>query len=135
VPNVELILALMVAVAVVATAARALRVPYPILLVVGGLLLALTPGMPQVVLAPELIFLLFLPPLVYVASFDISPRDIRAQLRPILSLAVGLVLASTLLVGAIAHALLPEIGWPVAFTLGAMLSATDAVAATALLLI
>jgi monovalent cation/hydrogen antiporter len=117
----------------VATAARAVRVPYPILLVVGGLLLALTPGMPHVELAPELIFLLFLPPLVYVASFDMSPRDIKAQLRPILSLAVGLVLVSTLLVGAIAHALLPEIGWPVAFALGAMLSATDAVAATALL--
>jgi Na+/H+ antiporter len=133
VPDVELILALMVAVAVAATAARALRVPYPILLVMGGLLLALTPGMPHVALAPELIFLLFLPPLVYIAGFEISPRDIRAQLRPILSLAIGLVLVSTLLVGAIAHALVPEIGWPVAFALGAMLSATDAVAATALL--
>jgi CPA1 family monovalent cation:H+ antiporter len=133
VPDVELILALMVAVAVVATAARALRVPYPILLVAGGLLLALTPGVPHVALAPELIFLLFLPPLVYIAGFETSVRDIRAQLRPILSLAVGLVVASTLLVGAIAHALLPEIGWPVAFALGAILSATDAVAATALL--
>src|SRR4030088_2898455 len=123
----------MVAVAVVAMAARGLRVPYPILLVLGGLLLALTPGVPQVELAPELIFLLFLPPLVYIAGFETSPRDVKAQLRPILSLAVGLVVASTLLVGAIAHALLPEIGWPIAFALGAMLSATDAVAATALL--
>jgi CPA1 family monovalent cation:H+ antiporter len=131
--EVELILALMVAVAVAATAARALRVPYPILLVAGGLLLALTPGVPRVELAPELIFLLFLPPLIYIAGFATSPRDIKAQLGPILSLAVGLVLVSTLLVGAIAHALLPEIGWPVAIALGAMLSATDAVAATALL--
>jgi len=131
--GVELILTLMVAVAVVATAARSLRVPYPILLVVGGLLVAVTPGVPHIELAPELIFLLFLPPLVYVAAFDISPRDIRAQLRSILSLAVGLVIVCTLVVGAIAHALLPEIGWPVAFALGAMLSATDAVAATALL--
>jgi Na+/H+ antiporter len=131
--EVELILALMVAVAVAATAARALRVPYPILLVGGGLLLALTPGVPQVELAPEVIFLLFLPPLIYIAGFDTSPRDIKAQLWPILSLAIGLVLASTLLVGAIAHALLPEVGWPVAIALGAMLSATDAVAATALL--
>jgi len=130
---VELILALMVAVAVVAMAARALRVPYPILLVLGGLLLALTPGVPHVELAPELVFLLFLPPLVYIAGFETSPRDVKSQLRPILSLAIGLVLASTLLVGAIAHALLPEVSWPVAFTLGAMLSATDAVAATALL--
>jgi monovalent cation/hydrogen antiporter len=133
VAQVELILALMVAVAVVATAARALRVPYPILLVLGGLVLALTPGVPHVDLAPELIFLLFLPPLVYIAGFEISPRDIKAQFSAILSLAVGLVLASTLVVGAVAHALLPEIGWPVALALGAMLSATDAVAATALL--
>ncbi len=131
--GVELILALMVGVAVVATAARALRVPYPILLVLGGLVLALIPAVPQVELAPDLVFLLILPPLVYIAGFEISPRDIKAQLRPILSLAVGLVLASTLAVGVVAHALLPNIGWPAAFTLGAMLSATDAVAATALL--
>jgi CPA1 family monovalent cation:H+ antiporter len=131
--EVELILALMVGVAVAATAARALRVPYPILLVLGGLVLALTPGVPQVQLAPEVVFILFLPPLIYVAGFDTSPRDIKAQLRPILSLAVGLVVATTLLVGVIAHALLPEVGWPIAFTLGAMLSTTDAVAATALL--
>src|SRR5258708_34452007 len=105
----------MVAVAVVAMTARALRVPYTILLVLGGLLLALTPAVPHVELAPELVFLLFLPPLVYIAGFEISPRDIRAQLRPILSLAVGLVLASTLLVGAIAHPLLPDVSSPVAF--------------------
>ena len=123
----------MVAVAVVATAARGLRVPYPILLVVGGLLLALTPAVPHVELAPELIFLLFLPPLVYIAGFDTSLRDIKAQVRPILSLAVGLVLASTLVVGVIAHAVLSEVSWPIAFALGAMLSATDSIAATALL--
>jgi monovalent cation/hydrogen antiporter len=133
VQQVELILALMVAVAVVATAARALRVPVPFLLVLGGLLLALTPAVPDVTLAPELIFLLFLPPLVYIAGFDTSLRDIGAQVRPILSLAVGLVLASTLLVGALAHVLMPEIGWPVAIVLGAILSPTDAIAATALL--
>ena len=98
------------------TAARAVHVPYPILLVVGGLLLALTPGVPQVALAPELIFLLFLPPLVYIAGFNSSIREIKTQLRPILSLAVGLVVASTLLVGVIAHALIPDIGWPTAFT-------------------
>src|SRR3979411_3015380 len=102
----------MVAVAVAATAARALRVPYPILLVAGGLLLALTPGVPHVQLAPELIFLLFLPPLVYIAGFETSPRDIKAQLHPILSLAIGLVLGSAVVVGAVAHAVLPEIGWP-----------------------
>ena len=132
-PDVELILLLMVAVAAIATAARALRVPYPILLVLGGLALALTPALPHVVLAPDLVFLLFLPPLIYIAGFETSPRDIHAQLGHILSLAVALVLASTLVVGVVAHTLLPEFGWPAAFALGALLAATDAVAATALL--
>jgi CPA1 family monovalent cation:H+ antiporter len=132
-PDVELILALMVAVAIIATAAHLWRVPYPILLVLGGLLLAVTPGIQSITLAPDLIFLLFLPPLVYIAGFETSPRDIKAQLRPILSLAVGLALASTLFVGVVAHALLPEFGWPVAFALGGILAATDAVAATALM--
>ena len=130
---IELVLVLMVGVAVIATAARALRVPYPILMVLGGLVVALIPAIPEVVLAPELVFLLFLPPLIYKAGFDTSQRDVKAQLRPILSLAVGLVLASTLLVGVAAHALLPELGWPAAFALGAMLAPTDAIAATGLL--
>jgi CPA1 family monovalent cation:H+ antiporter len=123
----------MVAVAVVAALAHAIHVPYPILLVLVGLLLALIPGLPPVVLAPDLVFLLFLPPLVYFAGFQTSPRDIKAQLRSILSLAIGLVIATTLIVGAVAHALMPQLGWPVAFALGALLAATDPVAATALL--
>ena len=130
---IELVLVLMVGVAVIATAARALRVPYPILMVLGGLVMAVIPAIPHVVLAPEVVFLLFLPPLIYIAGFDSSQRDVKAQLRPILSLAVGLVLASTLLVGVAAHALLPELGWPAAFALGAMLAPTDAIAATGLL--
>jgi CPA1 family monovalent cation:H+ antiporter len=132
-PDVELILALMVAVAVVAVIAHVLRLPYPILLVLGGLLLAGIPGIPPVALAPELVFLLFLPPLVYFAGFETSLRDMKAQLPSILSLAIGLVIASTLVIGAMTHALMPELGWPVAFALGALLSATDPVAATALL--
>src|SRR5438067_13653750 len=121
----------MVAVAVVATAARALRVPVPFLLVLGGLLLALTPSVPDVQLAPELVFLLFLPPLLYIAAFDTSIREVRASLRPIISLAVGLVLATTAAVAVVAHALLPDLGWPTAFALGAIVSPPDAVAATA----
>jgi CPA1 family monovalent cation:H+ antiporter len=130
---IELVLVLMVGVAVIATAARALRVPYPILMVLGGLVMAVIPAIPHVVLAPEVVFLLFLPPLIYIAGFDTSQRDVKAQLRPILSVAVGLVIASTLLVGVAAHVLLPELGWPAAFALGATLAPTDAIAATALL--
>src|ERR671933_611607 len=131
--QIELILALLVVVTVLAMAARTVRVPYPILLVLGGVLLALIPAVPNVELAPELVFLLFLPPLLYIAGFDTSPREVRAQLSSILSLAVGLVLATTMVVAVVAHALLPGLGWPMAFALGAIVSPPDAVAATAVL--
>jgi Na+/H+ antiporter len=131
--EVELILALLVAVVVLATAAQAVRLPYPILLVLGGLLLALVPAVPNIVLAPELVFLFFLPPLLYIAGFNTSLREIKAQLRSILSLAVGLVLATMVVVAFITHAMLPELGWPIALALGAIVSPPDAVAATTLL--
>lgn len=131
--EVELTLGLLVAVAVLTTVARTIRVPYPVLLVVGGLLLALSPAVPDVVLAPDLVFLLILPPLLYIAAFDTAIRDVRALLRPILSLAVGLVLATTVAVAVVVHAVLPEIGWPAAFALGAVVSPPDAVAAVAVL--
>lgn len=130
--EIELVLALLVAVAALAPLARATQVPYPILLVVGGLLLALIPAVPKVELGPDLVFLLFLPPLLYIAAFDTSIRDVRANLRPILSLAVGLVLATTAAVAVVVHALLPGLGWPAAFALGAIVSPPDAVAATAI---
>ena len=131
--GIELILALLVAVCVLALVARGLHVPYPILLVLGGLGLALLPFVPNVELAPELVFLLFLPPLLYIAAFDTSIREVRAQLPSILSLAVGLVLATTAAVAVVTHAIAPEFGWPLAFALGAIVSPPDAVAATALL--
>lgn len=127
----ELVLALLVAVVVITPLAPAVRVPAPILLVLGGLLLALIPQVPDVVLAPDLAFLLFLPPLLYSAAFDTSLRDLRAHLRPVLSLAIGLVLATTGAVAVVVHSLLPELGWPLAFALGAIVSPPDAVAAVA----
>jgi monovalent cation/hydrogen antiporter len=133
VSDIEIILGLLVAVTLLAMAARPLRIPYPILLVFGGLLLAIIPSVPNVELAPDLVFLLFLPPLLYIAGFETSLREVRAQVRAILSLAVGLVLATTLAVAAVTHALVPELGWPIAFVLGAIVSPPDAVAATALL--
>src|SRR4051812_30475149 len=102
--------------------ARTLRIPYPILLVFGGLLLAIIPAVPNVELAPELVFLLFLPPLLYIAGFDTSLREVRAQVHAILSLAVGLVLATTVAVAVVTHALVPELGWAIAFVLGAIVS-------------
>ena len=128
---VETVLGLLVAIAGLALLARKLELPYPILLVLGGLVFALVPGLPAVKLDPELVFLFFLPPLLYPAALFTSWRDFRANLRPITLLAFGLVLFTTLLIGWLAHWLT---GMPLAagFVLGAIVSPSDAVAATAI---
>ena len=107
------------------------RIPYPILLVTGSALLALIPGVPDLTLNPDAILVLALPPLLYSAAFFTSLRDLRANLRPIGLLAFGLVIVTTLTVGAVAHAVV-GLDWNVAFVLGAVLSPTDPVAATAI---
>ncbi len=129
--DVELVLVLLVVVTALTPLARRLRVPYPILLVFAGAVLALIPAFPDIPLDPNLVFLLFLPPLIYSAAFNTSIRDFRVLLRPILSLAVGLVLTTTVVVAVVLHALLPELGWPAAFAFGAIISPPDAVAAAA----
>ncbi|MDO8187444.1 Na+/H+ antiporter [Conexibacter sp. JD483] len=108
------------------------RVPYPILLVVGGGALAFVPGLPDVDLDPDLVLVVILPPLLYSAAFFSSLRDLRAELAPIGLLAVGLVVVTTLAVGLVAHAFVNDLSWAAAFTLGAVLSPTDPVAATAI---
>src|SRR6266513_5673273 len=129
---VEVVFGLLVAVAAFALLARRLRIPYPILLVIGGLLLSLIPGLPRVRLEPDLVFLLFLPPLLYPAALFTSWRDFRANLRPILLLAVGLVLFTTVAVGFLAHYFIPELPLTAGFVLGAIISPPDAVAAMAI---
>src|SRR5687768_10717476 len=128
---IETILGLLVAVAALALLARRLQLPYPILLVIGGLLLALVPGLPHVRLNPELVFLFFLPPLLYPAALFTSWRDFRANLGAISLLAFGLVLFTTVVIAWAAHLLT---GMPLAagFVLGAIVSPPDAVAATAI---
>jgi len=127
-----LLLALMVAVAGLSVLARLVRVPYPILLVLGGLMLGFLPGMPAVELPPELVLVAFLPPLLYWAGFFSSPRDLRADARAISLAAVGLVLATTVAVAVAAHAAVDGLGWPAAFALGAIVSPTDPLAAAAI---
>lgn len=129
--EIELVLALLVVVAALTPLARFLRIPYPIVLVLGGLILALIPSVPSIPLDPALIFLLFLPPLIYSAASVTSVRDLRTLMRPILLLAVGLVIATTVVVAVLLHALLPSVGWPAAFAFGAIISPPDAVAAAA----
>ena len=128
----SLLLALMVAVAGLSVLARLVRVPYPILLVVGGLVLGFLPGMPDVSLPPELVLVVFLPPLLYWAGFFSSPRDLRADARSISLAAVGLVLATTVAVAVAANAAVDGLGWAAAFALGAIVSPTDPLAATAI---
>ena len=131
-PAVQVVLGLLVAVAVLALVARRLHVPYPIVLVIGGLALALAPGLPAVRLAPDVVFLVFLPPLVYAAGWFTSVRDFKANLRPIGLLSIGLVLATTVGIAVVAHTLVPSLPWAAAFALGAIVSPTDAVAASAI---
>jgi monovalent cation/hydrogen antiporter len=127
-----LLLVLMVAVGGLSVLAGTIRVPYPILLVLGGLVLGFLPGVPPAELPPDLVLVLFLPPLLYQAAFFSSPRDLRADARAITLLAVGLVLATMSAVAAAAHALVGGLPWAAAFTLGAIVAPTDPLAATAI---
>jgi Na+/H+ antiporter len=131
--GVELIALLFVAVIGLGTLARRLVIPYPILLVIGGLLLGFVPGLPPVRLDPDLVFFVFLPPILWSAAYFTSFRDFRANLRPIVLLALGLVAATTAVVAAVAHAVVPGLGWAGAVALGAIVSPPDAVAAVAIL--
>jgi Na+/H+ antiporter len=129
----ELFIVLLAATLFLVAFARRLHVPYPILLVLGGLALGFVPELPQVQLEPELVFIVFLPPILWAAAYFTSLRDFRRNLPAISLLAVGLVLATTLVVGWVAHAIIPGISWAAAFCLGAIVSPPDAVAATAVL--
>src|SRR3954468_11161574 len=129
----EILVGLLGAVTVLAGVARRVGVPSPIVLVGCGLLVGRCPGLPPVALDPDLVFFVFLPPLVYGAGFNSSPRDLRAQARRIGILAIGLVAASTVAVAVAVKLVVPGFGWPEAFVLGAVLAPTDPVAAVAVM--
>jgi len=128
--TIVLVFSLLVAIVVLTTLATRLHIPYAILLVLGGLALGFIPGLPTIKLDPELLLFLFLPPLIYSSAWLTSWQEFRANLRPILLLSVGLVLVTTVVVAVVAHAII-GLSWPVAFVLGAVVSPTDAVAASA----
>lgn len=128
---IEIFLAIMLAVVVLSLLARRLHIPYPIFFVIGGTLLGFIPGLPQVHLNPELLFLLVLPPLLFPAALFTSWRDFRANARPISLLAVGLVLFTTIIVAFLAHYIF-HLPLAAGFVLGAIISPPDAIAATAI---
>ena len=113
--------------------ARHFHFPYPIALVIGGGALSFVPGLPKLEFDPQFILVLVLPPILYQAALMTSWRDFKANIRPIGLLAIGLVIVTTLAVGATLKVLVPDIPWAAAFVLGAIVSPPDAVAATAIL--
>jgi CPA1 family monovalent cation:H+ antiporter len=129
--SIEVVLVLLIAATALAILARRIGVPYPILLVLGGLALGFLPGLPTVELEPDVVFLLFLPPILFAAGYFTSIRALRAKAGKITSLAVGLVLFTAAAVAFVVHSLVPGIGWAPAFALGAIVAPPDAVAATA----
>jgi Na+/H+ antiporter len=128
----ETIILLLIGVLAFMAIARHLLIPYPIFLVLGGLALSLVPGVPVVHLEPDLVFLIFLPPILWAAAYFTSFRDFQTNLRAIALLAVGLVVVTTAAVAVVARWAVSGMTWPVAFALGAIVSPPDAVAATAI---
>ena len=127
----QILILLLIVISAVAVLARRLKIPPAILLVITGVALALIPGLPALQLAPDLVLVLVLPPLVYSSAVAMSWREFRFNLRPIGLLAVGCVLFSATAVAAATHRLL-GFPWPVGFVLGAIISPPDAVAPLAI---
>jgi CPA1 family monovalent cation:H+ antiporter len=106
-----------------------IKLPYPVLLIIGGIAIGFLPGLPDIELDPEVVFLIFLPPLLYDAAFNISFKSFRTHINTIGTLAISLVFITATGIAVVAHYMIPGMTWPLAFVLGAILSATDAVAA------
>ncbi len=129
--NIATVIILLAVVTALAEVTDKIRVPYPILLVIAGIIIGMIPGMPSISLDPEVVFLVFLPPVLYSAAWNTSWPDFRAAKRPITLLAIGCVIFTTCAVAWVAHMVIPGFDWAESFVLGAIISPPDAVAATA----
>ncbi|HQD09871.1 MAG TPA: Na+/H+ antiporter [Flavihumibacter sp.] len=127
--NYAVILVLMALMIGVSGLAEKIKAPVPVLLLLAGIIIGFSPSMPVIELDPEIIMLIFLPPLLFDAAFNISFKDFRTHFNTISTLAIGLVFLTTIGIAVVAYYLIPGMTWPLAFVLGAILSATDAVAA------
>jgi Na+/H+ antiporter len=128
-----LIPVLFVAVAALSSLARWIDVPYPIIIVLGGLAIGFLPGMPEIELDPDVVLLGFLPPLLYSAAFFADLRALRDDARALSMASIGLVLATMAAIAVASHELIEGLSWPAAFALGAIVAPTDPVAATAIM--
>jgi CPA1 family monovalent cation:H+ antiporter len=131
--NILLVICLLFGIAVLTMLSNKLKISYPILLVISGLLISLIPGIPSVSLDPDLVFLIFLPPLLYSAAWNTPWHDFWKMKRPILLLAFGCVIFTSAAVALISHAIIPGFGLAFGFLLGGIISPPDAVAATSVL--
>jgi len=129
--SIATVIILLAVVTALAEVTDRIRIPYPILLVLSGIGIGLIPGLPAISLSPDVVFLIFLPPILYSAAWNTSWPDFKAAKRPITLLAIGCVIFTTCAVAWIAHIFIPNVGWPEAFVLGAIISPPDAIAATA----
>lgn len=127
--NYSIVIFIMAVMIILSALADKIRLPYPVLLITGGIAIGFVPEIPPIELDPEVVFLIFMPPLLYDAAFNISFKEFRVHLNTISTLAIGLVFITTLGIAVIAHYCIPGMSWPLSFVLGAILSATDAVAA------
>lgn len=129
----EVVIFLMTILIALSAFADKIKLPYPILLVVVGLIIGFVPFLPNLELDPDIVFLVFLPPLLYDAASKTSWHDFKKEIRPISTLAISLVFFTTVSVAVAAHYLIPGFTWPLAFLLGAVVSPPDAVAATSII--
>lgn len=127
--NVDIIVVLLFGITFLGVLSKKFNFPFPIVLVLSGILISLIPGLPVIALEPDVIFFIFLPPLLYEAAWNTSWRDFKANIRPISFAAIGLVFFTTGAVAWVAHELIDGLSWPEAFLLGAIVSPPDAVAA------
>ena len=127
--NYSIVLFILAIMIVLSALADKVRVPYPILLITAGIAIGFIPTLPNIELNPEVIFLIFLPPMLYDAAFNISFQDFKTNINTIGTLAISLVFITASGIAVVAHYVIPGMSWPLSFVLGAILSATDAVAA------
>ncbi|HEX8104802.1 MAG TPA: Na+/H+ antiporter [Solirubrobacteraceae bacterium] len=130
--EIELLLALLGVIAAIVWLAGKVNVPYPIFLLLAGIGIGFLPGLPDLTLDPDVIFLVFLPPLIHAAAWQSSPKSLKRNARTISVLAIALVGATMAVVAVVAHAIVSDLSWAAAFVLGAIVSPTDTVAATAI---
>lgn len=129
--NFEIVIMLLAVVTALAEVTDRIKIPYPILLVLAGIGIGMIPGLPRISLDPEIVFLVFLPPILYAAAWTTSWTDFKAAKRPITLLATGCVVFTTCAVAWVAHTFIPGLSWAEGFILGAIISPPDAVAAAA----